>query len=60
MIGHLFSGLKSGHYDSALNWLARERNISNELEEKLRKLEDPNFENIVEILKNDLPGFVPS
>ena len=40
-----------------MNWLARERNISNELEEKLRKLEDPNFENIVEILKNDLPGF---
>ena len=43
ILGELYSGLKSGHFDEAVNRLWQERNISSEVDENLRKLEDPKF-----------------
>ena len=58
ILGELFRGLKSGCFDAVVNWLAQKGDIS--FDDKLRELENPNFENIGEIIKSNLPGFVPS
>ena len=56
----MFSRIKDrANFDEVAKRLWQEGMISGEVDEKLQKLEDPNSENIVEILKNDLPGFVP-